>query len=83
MARLYREIDKKKFIPTQMDIALSTGSIQAAADSPSLALCSVSFSAKVEDGLKSKSILPLSLARLVMPYTDNNTSNQRNFEATQ
>ena len=64
-----------------MDIARRTGSILTAADSASLALCSVSFSAKVEDGLKP--ISPISLARLIMPYTDKITSNQQNFKATQ
>ena len=80
-AQLYREINIKKIIPTQMDTALRIGSILSAADSASLALCSVSFSAKVEDGLKS--ISSISMARLVMPHTDDSTSNQQNFEATQ
>jgi flagellar biosynthesis protein FlhF len=81
MARLYRELGVKKFIATQMDIARRAGSILTASDSASLALYSVSISAKVTDGMKS--ILPISLARLVMLHTDRNTLSQQIAKAVQ
>ena len=81
MVQLYRQLGVRRFIVTQMDIARRMGSILTAADSASLALISVSISAKVADGLKPLS--PISLARLIMPQTDNHTSNKQNTEATQ
>jgi flagellar biosynthesis protein FlhF len=81
IARLYRELGVKRFIATKMDIVRRAGSILAAADSASLALCDVSISAKVTDGLKP--ISPISLARLIMPHTNNNKLNQQNTEAAQ
>jgi flagellar biosynthesis protein FlhF len=81
MVRLYREVGVKRFIATQMDIARRAGSILAAADSASLALCNVSVSAKVSDELIP--ITPVSLARLIMPYTAETTLNHPNSEAAQ
>ena len=81
IAWLYRKIGIKKFITTQVDISQRVGSILAAADSASLTLLCISDGARVADGLKP--IDPKSLARLILPHTDNNTSNQKNTEATQ
>ena len=81
MVRLYKEIDVKRFITTQMDVAQHIGSILAVADSESLAICNVSISANATDRLKN--ILSISLALLIMPYTNNKTSNQQNTRATQ
>ncbi|NQW00054.1 MAG: hypothetical protein HQ483_10185 [Rhodospirillales bacterium] len=81
MARFYGDIGVKRFIVTQMDIARRAGGLLAAADSARLAFCDVSISSKVSDQLKPLS--PVSLARLLMPYTDDETSNHPSTEAAQ
>lgn len=81
MARFYGDIGVKRFIVTQMDIARRAGGILAVADSAGMAFCDVSISSKVSDSLKSLS--PVSLARLIMPYTDDDTSNHQKTEAAQ
>lgn len=81
MARFYGDIGVKRFIVTQMDIARRAGGLLAAADSAGMAFCDVSISSKVSDPLKPLS--PVSLARLIMPYTDDETSNHQKTEAAQ
>lgn len=81
MARFYQDIGVKRFIVTQMDIARRAGGLLAAADSAQLSFCDVSISPKVADPLKP--LTPVSLARLLMPYTDDDTSTHLNTEAAQ
>ena len=81
MVRFYSDIGVKRFIATQMDIARRAGAILAAADCASLAFCNVSVSPKVSDPLKP--ISPVSLARLIMPHTDENKLNHPSTEAAQ
>lgn len=81
MTRCYGDIGVTRFIVTQMDIARRAGGILAAANSVPLAFCDVSVSSSVSDSLKPLS--PVSLARLIMPHTDNDTANQQSTEAAQ
>ncbi len=81
MTRFYGDIGVTRFIVTQMDIARRAGGILAAANSVPLAFCDVSVSSVVSDNLKSLS--PVSLARLIMPHTDDDTANQQTTEAAQ
>ncbi len=81
MTRFYGDIGVKRFIVTQMDIARRAGGILAAAQGVPLAFCDVSVSPNVSDSLKSLS--PVSLARLIMPHTDQDSTNQQNTEAAQ
>jgi len=81
MTRFYGDIGVTRFIVTQLDIARRAGGILAAANSVPLAFCDVSVSSSVSDSLKS--ISPVSLARLIMPHTDDDTANQQCTEAAQ
>ena len=62
------------------DTQRASGTLSAT-DNPSLAMCNVSNSAKVADGLKP--ILPISLKNIIMPQTGSTILKQQNTEATQ
>jgi Tfp pilus assembly pilus retraction ATPase PilT len=75
----YQKPGVKRFITSQIFIAQRAGNILAAVNNALLALCNISISAKIANGVNS--IFLISLVRLLIPDTYNNISNQKNMEA--
>lgn len=67
MAAAFASLGTQRLLVTRLDLARRLGSILAAADAAHLRFCDVSVTPGVEDGLSA--INPISLARLMMPYT--------------
>ncbi len=68
MARPFADIGVKRMIVTRLDVARRTGGILGAAHGAGLAFAEVSLSPSVTSRLTT--INPVSLARIIMPYTD-------------
>ncbi|NQU59229.1 MAG: hypothetical protein HQ513_18515 [Rhodospirillales bacterium] len=68
IAREFAAIGAKRLVVTRLDMTRRLGSILAAADAGKLSLSDISISPDVAEGINP--INPLSLARLIMPYTD-------------
>lgn len=68
MAAEFSAIGAKKLLITRLDMARRLGSILSSADAGRLALSDVSITPSVAEGINP--INPVSLARLIMPYTD-------------
>jgi flagellar biosynthesis protein FlhF len=69
IAREFSRIGATRLVVTRLDMTRRLGSILAAADAGKLALSDVSINPDVVEGINP--INPVSLARLIMPYTDN------------
>ena len=76
----HQKLNVKKFIVSPKDIARRADNVLAALDNTPLVLCNIIISTYLINGIKF--ILFLSLARLIMSHTGNNTSNQNNGRAT-
>jgi len=88
VAREFAAIGATRLVVTRLDMARRLGSILAAADAGRLSLSDVCITPGVAEGITP--INPVSLARLIMPYTDTHpagyesimTRNQTMTEAT-
>ena len=69
IAREFSGIGATRLVVTRLDMTRRLGSILAAADAGKLSLSDVSINPDVAEGINP--INPVSLARLIMPYTDN------------
>ena len=69
IAREFSRIGATRLVVTRLDMTRRLGSILAAADAGKLSLSDVSINPDVAEGINP--INPVSLARLIMPYTDN------------
>lgn len=69
----FSTIGAQKLLVTRLDMARRLGSILAAADAGRLSLSDVSISPGIAEGINP--INPVSLARLIMPYTDSDDVN--------
>lgn len=72
----FSNIGAKRLLITRLDMARRLGSILACADAGRLSLSDVSITPGVADGINP--INPVSLARLIMPYTDTMTTGNQN-----
>lgn len=68
----FASIGAKRLLVTRLDMARRLGSILTSADAGRLSLSDVSITPSVADGINP--INPVSLARLIMPYTDTATA---------
>lgn len=78
-AASFAAIGVKRLLLTRLDIARRLGGILAAADAARMAFCNVSITPHVSDGLSP--INPVSLARLIMPYSPNSVETPCKIEA--
>lgn len=74
IAAAYSAIGTRRLLVTRLDMARRLGSILAAADAARMTFCNVSVTPHVADGLSP--INPVSLARLMMPGSDEPASPQ-------
>ena len=72
IAREFATVGARRLVVTRLDMTRRLGSILAAAAAGKLALSDVSITPGVAEGINP--INPVSLARLIMPYTDSNTA---------
>lgn len=68
----FSSIGAQRLLVTRLDMARRLGSILTAADAGRLSLADVSITASVAEGINP--INPVSLARLIMPYTDTDSA---------
>jgi len=76
IASEFSSIGAKRLLVTRLDMARRLGSILAAADAGRLSLSDVSITPGVAEGITP--INPVSLARLIMPYTDTESDSATN-----
>ncbi len=69
VAREFSRIGATRLVVTRLDMTRRLGSILAAADAGKLSLSDISINPEVAESINP--INPISLARLIMPYTDN------------
>ncbi len=86
IAREFASIGATRLVITRLDMTRRLGSILAAADAGRLSLSDVSITPGVAEGINP--INPVSLARLIMPYTDTHpagysTMSNRNHTMTE
>jgi len=79
IAAEFSSIGAKKMIITRLDMTRRLGSILTAAHAGRLSLSDVSITPGVAEGINP--INPVSLARLIMPYTDTDTNGSTNRTA--
>jgi flagellar biosynthesis protein FlhF len=79
MARPFTDIGVKRMIVTRLDVARRAGGIVAAAYGAGMAFAEVSISPNVAERLSA--INPVSLARIIMPHTDDKQTETSSSEA--